>query len=380
MAERVSPAIPVSKLNSYLKAIISAEELLFNIQIFGEVFDVRHHNGNIYFSLKDDEASIKCTSWGGARYGLDKLIVEGEKVILTGSPSFYEKQATISFTVSKVEKKGELGDAYKRFLELKEKLEKLGFFDKEKKKPIPKQISKIGVVTSKDGAVIQDIINIRNRRNPLLEIVVYNSSVQGATAPKEISDGVRYLDALNLDVIIVARGGGSADDLSCFNDEQLAEVVFKATTPIISAVGHETDFTIIDFVADLRAPTPSAAAELVSQNIREQLSGLTKRFAQSVQEKIKEHERQKEDVAYIRKDLIRAMEGFITDKKTEVKLINEKLEKFNPSRLLKLGYSQVLKEGKLAKFESIKVGDSLDVYMSEGIIVTEVKNVKEKKK
>ena len=335
--------IPVSQLNSYLKGILDSEELLFNIRIFGEITDFSLNKGNACFTLKDDEASLSCCWFGVEQYGgnavLD-ILKNGEKVVLTGSPKFYVKGGRVNFQVSRAEKIG-LGEAMQRFLELKEKLKNLGWFDN--KKAIPKQINHIGVITSKDGSVLQDIINIVGRRNPLTSITVYHATVQGTS--KEVIEGIKSLDG-KCDVLVVARGGGSEQDLSCFNDEELAKTIHNAKTPIISAVGHETDFTICDFVADLRAPTPSAAAEICTIDIVSELENLKNRLIRSLNTEIQKQKSAENNLKYLR----------------------ERLEKFNPTAMMKLGYSILNK-----KYENIEINDIIEIAMLGGKITAEVK-------
>ncbi len=253
--------ISVSQFSNYVKQIFLAEEMLHNILIYGEVSGFNVSRGIAYFNIKDEEALLPCVKFGVDEFGY--LPKEGEMVLVRGSPNYYVKGGRFSFNVTKIEPYGK-GVLYQQFLEMKEKLEKAGLFNKEHKKALPQHIKKIGVVTAQTGAVIHDIIDITGRRNPLLNILLYPAKVQGIGAESTIVKGIETLDKTDVDVIIVARGGGSIEDLSCFNTEIVAYAIYNANKPVISAVGHETDFTIADMVADVRAPTPSAAAELVS--------------------------------------------------------------------------------------------------------------------
>ncbi|MBQ8762230.1 MAG: exodeoxyribonuclease VII large subunit, partial [Clostridia bacterium] len=253
--------ISVSQFSVYVKQIFEHEELLHDILIFGEVSGFNVSRGIAYFNIKDEDALLACVKFGVT--GLDYLPKDGEMVLVRGSPNYYIKGGRFSFNVTKIEPYGK-GLLYQQFLEMKEKLEKAGLFDEKNKKPLPLNIKKIGVVTASTGAVIHDIMDITGRRNPLLDILLYPAKVQGVGAEETIAKGVSVLDKTDVDVIIVARGGGSIEDLSCFNTEVLAYAIYNANKPVISAVGHETDYTICDLVADIRAPTPSAAAELVS--------------------------------------------------------------------------------------------------------------------
>ena len=253
--------ISVTQFSNYVKQIFNSEELLHNISIYGEVSGFNITRGTAYFNLKDSESLLPCV-----RFSVDELSYipkEGDMVVVVGSPNYYTKGGRFSFVVREIKAYG-LGLLYQQFLEMKQKLEKEGLFDDKNKKAIPKNIQKIGVVTSETGAVIQDIIDISHRRNPNLNILLYPAKVQGIGAEQTICAGLSSLDETDVDVIIIARGGGSLEDLSPFNTEVVARAIFGTKKPVISAVGHETDFTIADFVADLRAPTPSAAAEIVS--------------------------------------------------------------------------------------------------------------------
>lgn len=255
-------SISVSQLCGYIKNIFDAEELLHGISVYGEVSGFSVIRGNAYFTLKDDTAQLSCVFFGFNQ----SPIQEGEQVVVTGSPNFYVKGGKLNFNVFKMQPLGK-GELYLKFLMLKEKLEKLGMFDKQHKRPLPQEIKKIGVVTSLEGAVLQDIINVTTRRNPFVHLVVYPARVQGINAFKTVVKGIQELNKTDVDVIVVARGGGSAEELSNFNSEELAYAVYESEKVIISAVGHETDFTIIDFVADVRASTPSVAGEFVTKDV-----------------------------------------------------------------------------------------------------------------
>ena len=259
-------AISVTKFNNYIKQIFDSEELLHNISIVGEVFGVSISRNVIYFSLKDDTSSLACVCFYP---NLINQLQEGNKVIVTGSPNYYIKAGKLNFNVNQVEKTGQ-GELYENFLKLKQKLEEEGLFDNNKKKPFPKEIKRIGVITSREGAVIQDIKNVAWRRNPSIDIVLYNTKVQGNLADQEIAKGIEIMGKYDkIDVIVVARGGGSLEDLSAYNTELVARAAFDCPKFLVSAVGHETDYTIIDFVSDFRAPTPSAAAEILTKDLNQ---------------------------------------------------------------------------------------------------------------
>lgn len=252
----------VGQINTYIKQLIESDFLLKNICIKGELSNCKYHSGgHIYFSLKDETGVISAVMFKSKAASLKIRLKDGMQVVVTGSLGVYEPGGRYQIYASKIEEAGQ-GDLFKKFAELKEKLEESGMFASEYKKPIPKFAMKIGVVTSETGAVIQDIRNVALRRNPYCKIFLYPAIVQGENAKQSIVKGLKKLDSMELDVIITGRGGGSIEDLWAFNEEEVARAIFSCSTPVISAVGHETDFTIADFVADLRAPTPSAAAEL----------------------------------------------------------------------------------------------------------------------
>lgn len=252
--------LTVSQLSQYLKSIFEAEIMLQNICVFGEISSYSISNGIAYFNIKDENSLLPCVLFNANNFTSPKI---GDQVLVYGSMNYYIKGGKLSFNAYKIEQYGK-GLLYEKFLELKNKLEKLGYFDIEHKKPLPERVKRIGVVTSSTGAVIQDIIDVTTRRNNSVDIVIYPVKVQGVGAEIEISKAIDFFsDYDKIDVVIVARGGGSLEDLSPFNTEIVATATYNCKKPIVSAVGHETDYTIIDFVSDLRAPTPSAAAELV---------------------------------------------------------------------------------------------------------------------
>ncbi|MBQ4557941.1 MAG: exodeoxyribonuclease VII large subunit [Clostridia bacterium] len=253
-------AISVTQVNNYIKYMFEAETMLQNIFVHGEIGSYKITNGIAYFNLKDENSIISCVLFGANNFPLFDV---GDQVVVRGSVSYYAKGGKLNFNAYSIEKFG-IGLLYQQFLKLKEELELLGYFDESKKKPLPERVNRIGVVTSETGAVIRDIIDVTTRRNNSVDVVLYPVKVQGVGAEKEIAQGVNFFSNYDLvDVVIVARGGGSLEDLQPYNTKTVADAVFNCNKPVVSAVGHETDFTIVDFVSDLRAPTPSAAAELV---------------------------------------------------------------------------------------------------------------------
>lgn len=262
-------AVTVTALNQYISALMTNDDILSGIAVRGEISNYKPHpSGHLYFSLKDDGGVLRCVAFRSSASRLTFVPSDGMKVIATGYVNVYQPTGQYQLYVRSMMPDGQ-GDLYAAFEKLKAKLAGEGLFDEGRKKPIPKFPRTIGVVTSSSGAAVEDIINITTRRYPLAKLILYPVLVQGADAPSDLIRAVRYFDAHPTDVLIIGRGGGSMEDLWCFNDEELARTISACRVPVISAVGHETDFTICDFVADLRAPTPSAAAELAVPDKRE---------------------------------------------------------------------------------------------------------------
>lgn len=262
--------LTVSQLNTYIKRVLDSDFILKNSCIKGEISNIKIHNtGHIYFSLKDEQSKINCIMFKTYAESLLFTPANGDNVIIKGRVSVYQKDGVYQFYCEEMERDG-IGDLYIAFENLKNKLLKEGIFDESHKKDIPKYAKKIGIVTSTTGAAVKDIINVSKRRNPNIEILIYPSLVQGSNASFQLIQGIKYLDRReDVDVIILARGGGSIEELWAFNDENLAYEIYNCNKPIISGIGHETDFAIADFVSDRRAPTPSAAAELAVFNLSE---------------------------------------------------------------------------------------------------------------
>ncbi len=379
-------AISVTKFNTYIKSIFDAEELLHNISIVGEVFGVSFSRNVIYFSLKDENATLSCVCFY-PNFITD--IIEGEQVIITGSPNYYIKGGRFSFNVVKVSKVGQ-GKLFEEFLKLKEKLENEGLFNTSHKKPMPKNIQRIGVITSRDGAVIQDIKNVAWRRNPSVDIVLYNTKVQGLNAEKEIAHAIEIMGNYdNIDVIVVARGGGSLEDLWAYNTEIVARATYNCPKPIVSAVGHETDFTIIDFVSDLRAPTPSAGAELLTIDISDrkqevyslktmfihaiqrfindtmkELKGQTLQLCSSIGKVMMQEEgklRRSQDI------FISTSKSFIEQKLYEIGLSEQVLIKSNPYEILNMGYAKIEQNGNnLSSVKNVDFSDNIQIHFKDG--------------
>ena len=252
----------VTQVNSYIKNMFSQDFLLRRLSVKGEVSNCKYHtSGHIYFTLKDGGGTLAAVMFAGQRRGLKFRLEEGQQVVVKGTVDVYERDGKYQLYASEIELAGR-GDLYVKFEKLFRELQDMGMFDAQYKRPIPKYAKTVGIVTASTGAAVRDIINISKRRNPYVQLVLYPALVQGEGAKDSIVNGIRTLDRMGLDVLIVGRGGGSIEDLWAFNEEAVARAIFACNTPVISAVGHETDVTISDYVADLRAPTPSAAAEL----------------------------------------------------------------------------------------------------------------------
>lgn len=264
----------VGQLNAYIKDMFMQDFLLRNILVRGEISNCKYHaSGHIYFTLKDPKGVVNCVMFAGNRSGLSFRLTEGQQVIVGGEVSVYERDGKYQIYARQIIREG-AGELYERYEQLKRELEAAGYFDETHKQEIPRYIRTLGVVTADTGAAVRDIIQIARRRNPYVQIILYPSLVQGAGAAPSIIQGIQALERIGVDVMIVGRGGGSIEDLWAFNELSVAQAVYHCTVPIISAVGHETDTTIIDYVSDLRAPTPSAAAELAVTDVREIIGSL----------------------------------------------------------------------------------------------------------
>lgn len=376
-------ALTVSQYGTFIKNIFDAEVMLHGVSIFGEIGGWQVVRDNAYFNLKDENSCISCVMFG---VGFQSL-KDGDSVIVTGSPNYYVKGGKLSFNVFKIEKKG-VGSLYENLIKLKQKLENEGLFDSKIKKKLPAKIKKIGIVTSSTGAVLHDIMQVCSRRNPFLNLVLYPVKVQGEGADTQIAKGILYFNNTDVDVVIVARGGGSQEDLSCFNTEKVARAGFNLNKPLISAVGHETDFTIIDFVADIRASTPSVAGELVSKNIFEvrdfankSFFKLSKALLNIILAQFKENEYkinsakaflmsrynvQKNKNIFFNQKLVSIFSSFLLQKQHRASYNELKIQKLNPMQILSLGYAKVEQNGKNIKFLSQLDDAKFDLYFKDG--------------
>ncbi len=384
--------ISVSELNRYIKEKFDNDEFFANVLIEGEISNFKHHyTGHMYFTLKDETSLIKCIMFKTYTGHLDFVPKDGMKVMILGSVSVFERDGTYQLYAKAMKQLGKIGDLRAAYEELKAKLEKEGLFDSSHKKPIPMMPQTIGVLTSNTGAVIRDIINVSTRRNPKVHIKLYPVPVQGEGAGTKIAEGIKFMNEHHLaDVLIVARGGGSLEDLWPFNEEIVARAIYASEIPVISAVGHETDFTIADFVADLRAPTPSAAAELAVSNIDElekKLYQYQNRFAQALVKKVElmklRYEKcmksrvftqplQKIQEQYMIIDnRIKTMEYSVMQKLQKEKANTQnlilKLDALSPLKTLARGYSIVLKQGKAIKSaKELKKEEEIEIRMQDG--------------
>ena len=376
--------LSVLQLNGYIKRIIDAEELLIGIGLIGEVSNFKVSGGNAYFDLKEEGASIACIMFGS-----DVVLLEnGKQVLLSGRLSFYPKFGKLTFIAKSAVVQGK-GALYEQYLALKEKLEKEGLFDAVTKKVIPREATKIGLVTSETGAVLHDIMTVARRKNPKTDFLLYPVKVQGLGAENTICEGIRYLDGTDVDLIIVARGGGSFEDLAPFNTEVVARAIFECNKPIISAVGHETDFSISDFAADLRCATPSVASEVavfdwydrhstlenkaktlvdaidgyfVSKN--EELVEIGRNIADDAEILLKNKAEELADVAL---ETCRKADERIRDIGAEFGMTALKIEKLNPMALLARGYAVVEKSGTPVKSVlQVENGDKVEIVFADG--------------
>ena len=386
----------VSQVSGYISKIFENEVLLKGISVTGEITNASQSGSAIYFNIKDNQSMLACVCFDTR--SLD-IIKNGAQVLVTGSFNYYTKGGRLTFIVKSITNYGE-GLLYKKFLELKDKLSKEGLFDEQYKMPIPKYVKRIGVVSSNTGAVIQDIINITTRRNDSVDIVLYPVKVQGVGAEEQIVKGIDFFSEYNdIDVVIVARGGGSFEDLMPFNTEVVARSAFRCKKPLISAVGHETDFTIIDFVSDLRAPTPSAAAELCvfeKQAEIEKNVSTVKYLYDLIENKAKDSH--KLIINNIKKvtDLVNTKITYINDKialslksisthvsniyKTkEMQILNsEKLIKnMSPESIINRGYAKLVNNGNIVmSVNQIDKGQDIEIIVKDGKIITTVKEIK----
>ncbi|SHJ59268.1 Exodeoxyribonuclease VII large subunit [Clostridium cavendishii DSM 21758] len=390
--------LSVTDVNNYLKKVVDNDFILSNLSVKGEISNFKlHTSGHLYFSLKDENSKVNCVMFRSDAFKLDFKMENGMKVIVKARLSLYVKDGSYQLYCKEIKKDG-IGDLFVEYEKLKKKLFEGGFFDEEHKKAIPKFPSRVGVITSETGAAIQDIIKVIRRRNNFVDIILYPSLVQGSDAPNNLLKGLKYFNKeKNVDVIIIGRGGGSIEELWAFNSEELAMEIYRSKIPVISAVGHEVDFTICDFISDLRAATPSAAAEIAVPNLKEHKKTLEyyenilrKKMDSIVNEekhklnisnkilmlnsptKVIAHEYEK--IMKINEILDKSIIGKIEISKERIQNLNALLKAYNPTNILEKGYSIVQgKNGVIKSVDEVNIEDSLNVKLRDGNLTVVVK-------
>ena len=401
----MNQAYSVTEINQYIKNMFIKDRILSHIYVKGEVSNCKYHtSGHIYFTLKDAQGQLACVMFAGQRRGLTFRLEEGQSVIALGSINVYERDGKYQLYAGEILLDG-LGLLYERFEKLKKDLESEGLFDSAHKKPIPPYPKRVGIVTASTGAAIQDIINISKRRNPYVQLILFPAQVQGEGAAQSVVRGIQTLDKLGVDTIIIGRGGGSIEDLWAFNEEIVARAVYTCRTPIISAVGHETDITISDYVADLRAPTPSAAAELAVNDYMSYMNKLsdyrrllTKAMLQKVtyqQNRLKELKlrlfyvspayqiRQKRQLLIdMEQRLQNRMNQRLKEKRHRLELYIAKLEGLSPLSKLSKGYALVVGEDHkpLQSIKAVSPKELLTISLLDGDIRARVEDISEKQR
>ncbi len=392
----------VAQINSYIKNMFTQDYMLRYVLVKGEISNCKYHSsGHIYFTLKDAKGVIACVMFAGNRTGLSFRLEEGQMVVVGGTIDVYERDGKYQLYAKQITLDG-AGVLYEKFDRLKRQLEEMGMFAPEYKQPIPQYIRTLGVVTAPTGAAVRDIINVATRRNPYIQIILYPAIVQGDEAVSSIVSGIRALEQLGVDVMIVGRGGGSIEDLWAFNEEAVAQAIFDCQVPVISAVGHETDTTIADFVADLRAPTPSAAAELAVYDFAQ----LMDRFAaygnalnHAMQGQLRRQQNRLENQKLRLKYLSPAnqiqqkrtycmdlegrltglMNSALTQQHHRMALYAEKLKGLSPLEKLSQGYAYVedADHKVINDVHKVKPEDTLQIYVKNGTIQARVREINE---
>ncbi len=381
----------VTQVNSYIKNMFTQDFMLNRIFIKGEVSNCKYHtSGHVYFTIKDNTSQMACVMFAGNRRGMNFQLKEGQNVVIEGNIDIYERDGKYQLYARKITLDG-TGILYQQYEALKKKLEEMGMFAAEYKRPIPKYVNKVGIVTAQTGAAIRDIVNIATRRNPYVQLILYPALVQGEGAKDSIVKGIQVLDSMNLDVLIVGRGGGSIEDLWAFNEEIVARAIFECRTPVISAVGHEVDVTIADYVADLRAPTPSAAAELAVYDYRalkEQLVQKQWNLKRELQKTIKRYrtqtkqyeiyishknrkvpvQKQRQHTIELEEKMEIALKRKIEKSRYRLSVYAERLEGLSPLKRLGNGYAYLSDETgeAIRSIGQLKKGDTFQVQLKDG--------------
>ena len=391
----------VSKINAYIKNMFRQDYVLSRVSVKGEISNCKYHtSGHIYFTLKDEGGTLSAIMFATQAKSLSFHLSDGMQVIVSGRIEVYERDGKYQLYANSIVQDG-IGDLYKKFEELKKQFQDMGYFESEYKRPIPYFSKKIGIVTASTGAAIHDIMNISYRRNPYVSLVLYPALVQGEGAAPSIVSGIETLDTMGMDVIIVGRGGGSIEDLWAFNEECVAEAIFNAKTPIISAVGHETDFTIADFVADLRAPTPSAAAELAVADIHQienRIAGyeelVNKAFMKFISQKravidnysmrlkylnpVSRINEKRITLDRLKERLDDNMSKLLKDYRHKLEVYASRLHGVSPLEKLGQGYSCTQNENgvPVTSVSNISLGDIITTTLKDGEIISQIKEVK----
>ena len=392
----------VKQVNLYIKNMFTQDFMLNRIYVKGEVSNCKYHtSGHIYFSLKDESGTIACIMFASARSGLSFRMREGQKVVVLGSVNVYERDGKYQLYANEIILEG-AGLLYEKFEALKQELEEMGMFADEYKQPIPKCAKTVGIVTAPTGAAVRDIIQIASRRNPYVQLILYPALVQGEGAADSIVRGIRMMEKQNVDVMIVGRGGGSIEDLWAFNEEKVARAIFECRVPVISAVGHETDTLISDFVADLRAPTPSAAAELAVYDYRhvlEQMEAFFSRMRRQMRLKTMLERRRLEQLALrlkhthpqqklnenrqrlleLENRLRDRMQMLLEENKYRLAIYTEQIDGLSPLKKLSQGYSYTeLADGEnVRSVKQVKGGQEISVYVTDGKIKARIIEVED---
>ncbi|EOD01727.1 exodeoxyribonuclease VII large subunit [Caldisalinibacter kiritimatiensis] len=384
--------LKVSEVNRYIKRVLTSDPILHNIRVEGEISNFKHHySGHMYFSLKDNDSKLNCIMFNNSCKNLSFTPEDGMSVVAIGYISVYERNGNYQLYVTEMTTKG-IGDLFIEFEKLKKKLEEEGLFDENKKKPIPKFPKKIGVVTSSKGAAVKDIVTVVKRRLPSAEIIIYPVLVQGPRASEDICKGLEHFNSRNdIDVVITGRGGGSIEELWAFNEENVARTIHKMKIPVVSAVGHETDFTIADFVSDLRAPTPSAAGELSvpsKSEVNSKLNELFNRLYNSYSENLNKNRskiallkvkleynnpidkinQKKQTLDILFKELIKNNNYLLEKYKNKVEMLEEKLYTLSPVSIIERGYTLTLnKDGHVIKsINELKKNEVVNIKFIDG--------------
>ncbi|WP_194190296.1 exodeoxyribonuclease VII large subunit [Clostridium chrysemydis] len=391
--------LSVFEVNNYIKKILDNDFILNNLSVKGEISNLKYHSsGHIYFSLKDDHSKINCVMFKNDAYNLDFVMEDGMSVIVKARASVYSANGSMQLYCSEIQNSG-LGDLYIKYQILKEKLEKEGLFNIMEKKPIPDDVKRIGVITSETGAVIHDIINVTKSRNKTIDIVLFPAKVQGDGAYLSLIDGLNYFNKnKSVDLIIIGRGGGSMEELWNFNEEDLARAIFDSKIPVISAVGHETDITIADFVSDVRAATPSQAAEIAvkdSKDLKDKAENLKTLLIKSMDSIITSKKSLLEiathrlninspeykisnemiEIDRLKEKLNSNIESKLFEFRSDLKIMIGKLDGLSPLKILDRGYSVIKKENKIvsSKKELLKAGE-IEIILKDGSIIGEFKS------